>query len=44
MGEGLKDAISPEESAKGFITAVEGADIKKSKDGIFSYDGSMIPW
>lgn len=44
MGEKLKDAISPAESAKGFVSVVEGIDISKISEGIHSYDGSVIPW
>jgi hypothetical protein len=44
MGENLIDAISPAESAKGFVTAVQGIDMSKTGAGIYSYDGSVIPW
>ena len=44
MGENLKDAISPAESAKGFVDVVDGIDISKTDQGIYSYDGSVIPW
>jgi hypothetical protein len=33
------DPIIPEESMKGY-----GIDIKKTGDGIYSYDGSVLPW
>jgi len=44
MGEGLKGAISPAESAKGYADIIEKLDISKTSDGIYSYDQSVYPW
>lgn len=44
MGELLKDAISPEESAHGYFKVVQGIDASKVGDGIYSYDGQVLPW
>jgi len=44
MAANMKDGITPAESAKGFVTVVQNIDISKTGDGIYSYDGSVIPW
>ena len=44
MTKGMQGTISTAESAKGCVDAWEKADITKSGDAIFSYDGTTIPW
>lgn len=38
------NAITPEASALGYIDILDKIDIKKTSEGIFSYDGSVIAW
>jgi hypothetical protein len=44
MGENLKDGITPEESAQGYYKVVQGIEVSETKEGIYSYDGSVLPW
>jgi hypothetical protein len=44
MGENLKDGITPEESAQGYYKVVQGIEVSKTKEGIYSYDGLVLPW
>ena len=44
MGENLKDGITPEVSAQGYYNVVQGIEVSKTKEGIYSYDGSVLPW
>jgi hypothetical protein len=44
MGENLKDGITPEESAQGYYKVVQGVEVSRTKEGIYSYDGSVLPW
>jgi len=44
MGENLKDGITPEVSAQGYYKVVQGIEVSKTKEGIYSYDGSVLPW
>jgi hypothetical protein len=45
MASGFAGAkISVAESATGVVTVLDELDLNKTKEGILSYDGTILPW
>jgi hypothetical protein len=44
MAKGMPGAIPIAESAAGFIAVIDELDPSKIKEGILSYDGSIVAW
>lgn len=44
MTEKMSGTIPAEKSAKGYVSVVQNADIARTNEGIFAYDGVVYPW